>query len=135
MKGGSSQNIVTFTLRSVPLPDRILLFIQQNLVTLRSLLQERRSTDGSSSDGGSSTIVEADRPGVQGDIAHVPSVKPGQFWAALQEKCAEAGSEWADIVDRIWAFGPQGAGGCLLIDARKGAIPTSYVTFMTVLVA
>lgn len=125
MKGASSQNIVTFTLRSAPLPDNILLFIQQNLATLRLLLQERNSTVRDTSDGDSNAIVEGDRPEVQGDLVHVPSVKPEQFWAALEEKCTEAGGEWVEIVDRIWAFGPQGAGGCLLIDARKDVIPTS----------
>ena len=130
MKGGSSQNIVTFTLRSAPLPDSILLFIQQNLEALRSLLQERKSTDRGTSDGNSSAVIEADRPEVQGIVGHVPSVKPEQFWVALKEKCTEAGNEWVDIVDRIWAFGPQGAGGCLLIDARKDVVPTSYVTCM-----
>lgn len=125
MKGGSSQNIITFTLRSTPLPDIILLFIQQNLAALRLLLQERRPV----SDG--NAVIEEDRPEVQGNLAHAPSVKPEQFWVTLKEKCSEAGGEWADIVDRIWAFGPQGAGSCLLIDARKDVVPTSCVTFMT----
>lgn len=129
MKGASSQNIVTFTLRSAPLPDSILHFIQQNLATLRSLMQERKSTDPGISDGDSNTVVEGDRPEVQGDLVHVPSVKPEEFWITLKEKCIEAGGEWVDIVDRIWAFGPQGAGGCLLIDARTDPVPTSCVTF------
>ncbi|KAH0832197.1 hypothetical protein J3R83DRAFT_13116 [Lanmaoa asiatica] len=125
MKGGSSQNIVTFTLRSAPLPDSILLFIQQNLATLRLLLQERKSTDRGTSGGDSNTVIDGDHPGMQGNLVHVPSVKPEQFWVALKEKCLEAGGEWADIVDRIWAFGPHGTGDCLLIDARKDIIPIS----------
>ena len=124
MKGGSSHNIVTFTLRSAPLPDSILLFIQQNLVTLRLLLQERMATDRDSN-----AVIEGDRPEVQGILVHTPSVKPEQFWVALKEKCDEAGGEWVDIVDRIWAFGPQGAGGCLLVDARQDLVPTSCVAF------
>lgn len=128
MKGGSSHNIVTFTLRSAPLPDSILLFIQQNLATLRSLLQERMATDRGISDGDDNVVIEGVRPEVQGILVHAPSVKPEQFWIALKEKCTEAGGDWADIDDRIWAFGPQGAGGCLLIDARKDLIPTSCVT-------
>lgn len=130
VKGGSSQNIVTFTLRSAPLPDSILLFIQQNVAALRPLLQERKSTDRNISDGDSNTVTEADRPEMQGSLVQVPSVKPEQFWVALREKCTEAGGEWVNIVDRIWAFGPQGAGSCLLIDARKDVIPTSCVTLI-----
>ncbi|KAF8440895.1 P-loop containing nucleoside triphosphate hydrolase protein [Boletus edulis BED1] len=123
MKGSSSQNILTFTLRSAPLPDSILLFIQQNLATLRLLLHERKATDRGTSDGNS--VIDGDHPEVLGNLVHVPSVKPEQFWVAMKEKCTEAGGEWVDIVDRIWAFGPQGAGGCLLIDARNDVIPTS----------
>lgn len=130
IKGGSSQNIVTFTLRSTPLPDSIHLFIQRNLSTIRSLLQERKSTDRNTSDGDSNAVTEADHPEMQGNLVHVPSVKPEQFWVALKEKCTEAGGEWVNIDDRIWAFGPQGAGECLLIDARKDVVPTSYVSFM-----
>ncbi|KAI9568395.1 P-loop containing nucleoside triphosphate hydrolase protein [Boletus coccyginus] len=125
VNGSSSQNIVNFILRSAPLPDSIFHFIQQNLATLRSLLQERNFTDRGITDGGNNTVIEDDHPEVQGNLVQVPSVKPEQFWVALQEKCTEAGGEWIDIVDRIWAFGPQGAGGCLLIDARKDLIPTS----------
>ncbi|KAF7768579.1 hypothetical protein Agabi119p4_7822 [Agaricus bisporus var. burnettii] len=54
-----------------------------------------------------------------------PSVKPEQFWDALQDKCKEVGGEWEGITDKVWAFGPQRAGGCLLIDARKPKTLTS----------
>lgn len=125
MKGGSAQNVVTFTLRSAPLPHSILLFIQQNLATLRSLLQERKSTDRGTSDGDGNAVIEGEGPEVQGNLVQVPSVKPEQFWDALKEKCTEAGGDWVGITDKIWAFGPQGAGSCLLIDARKDVPPTS----------
>jgi len=47
----------------------------------------------------------------------------------LEEVCKKAGGDWdKGIVDRIWAFGPLKAGGCLLIDARKNVkTPRSYV--------
>ncbi|KIJ59473.1 hypothetical protein HYDPIDRAFT_183983 [Hydnomerulius pinastri MD-312] len=125
IKGASPQNLVTFTLRSAPIPDGILLFIQQNLTALRALLQERRSNEGDISDGGSYTATEGERPEMQGDVVYTPSVRPEQFWGALEEKCKEVGGEWADIVDKIWAFGPQSAGSCLLIDARKEEVPLS----------
>ncbi|KAF9236515.1 P-loop containing nucleoside triphosphate hydrolase protein [Melanogaster broomeanus] len=112
IKGASPHNLVTFTLRSAPLPEGILLFIQRNITTLRALLQERNASDQG-------------RHEMQGDVLHTPSVTPEQFWDAFEENCKEAGGEWSDIVDRIWAFGPQSAGGCLLIDARKDAAPLS----------
>ena len=47
-------------------------------------------------------------------------MKMEEFWTSLAEKCKAAGGEWADIVENIWAFGPQRMGTCLLIDARSG---------------
>lgn len=35
------------------------------------------------------------------------------------------GGEWADVVDRVWAFGPQRVGSCMLIDSRPGVTSTS----------
>jgi len=77
--------------------------------------------DSTRSDNATSEDVEdeAEKAATTGDILRVPTVHPGQFWDALQAKCEEAGSEWAGIVDNIWALGPQGVGECLLIDSRK----------------
>jgi len=126
VRGTSTQNSVSFTIRAVPLPATIHEFVLQNLTTLRILLQEHRA-DGPS--GGSST-PELERGGMQGDVVHTPSVKPEQFWDALEAKCKEAGSEWLDVGERIWAFGPHSAGGCLLIDARNDTVPISYVALI-----
>ena len=121
IRGASSQNSVSFTIRTVPLPEIIHEFILQNLTTISDLLQDHRADDAG---GGTS---ELERGGVQGDVVQTPSVKPEQFWAALEAKCKEAGSEWLGVGERIWAFGPHNAGGCLLIDARKDTVPRSYV--------
>ncbi|KIK78164.1 hypothetical protein PAXRUDRAFT_17032 [Paxillus rubicundulus Ve08.2h10] len=122
IKGASYQNLVAFTLRSVPLPENILLFIQHNLTALRASLQERRS---GVCNGIGNFAIEAERHEMRGDMLHIPSVRPEQFWDALEEKCKEAGGEWSDIVDSIWGFGPQSAGSCLLIDSRKDVAPLS----------
>ena len=64
-----------------------------------------------------------------GETFRKPTVRPDRFWSALEDICAKAGGDWdKTIVDRIWAFGPHKAGGCLLIDARKNIkSPNSYV--------
>lgn len=64
-----------------------------------------------------------------GETFRKSSVRPDQFWTALEEVCKQAGGDWdKSVVDKIWAFGPHKAGGCLLIDARKDAkTPNSYV--------
>jgi len=110
IKGTSSQNIVSFTIRASPIPVLLLDFLLDNARMLDKLLHDRQ--DGKSDEDGE-RIDKCD------DILRKPSAKPEQFWDALRDKCKEVGGEWADNHNRIWAFGPQGAGSCLLIDARK----------------
>ncbi|KAH7910847.1 P-loop containing nucleoside triphosphate hydrolase protein [Hygrophoropsis aurantiaca] len=124
IKGASSQNMVTFTIRAVPLPEGILRFILQNLTTLR-ILQQGRQTNKASANVEADVPIEGDQIGTQGDIELTPSVKPEQFWDVLQETCKSEGGEWSGITEKIWAFGPQGAGGCMLIDARKNTTSIS----------
>lgn len=124
IKGASMQNLVTFSIRSAPVPDVILQFLLHNLTTLRALQQDGhtdRDTFGSSID----IVSESELVRVQGDVLHTPSVRADQFWNALEEKCNEAGGEWVNISDRIWSFGPRHAGSCVLIDYRKDTTPLS----------
>ena len=114
--GASFQNLVTFTIRAVPLPDVIADFLRSNLVVIKRLLANWTRSDSTPSE---EVEDEAEKAATTGDILRVPTVHPGQFWNALQAKCDEAGPEWVGIVDNIWALGPQGAGECLLIDSRK----------------
>ena len=114
--GASFQNLVTFTIRAVPLPDVIADFLRSNLIIIKRLLADWTRSDNTLSE---EVEDEAERAATTGDILRVPTVHPGQFWDTLQAKCDEAGPEWAGIVDNIWALGPQGAGKCLLIDSRK----------------
>ncbi|KAJ7205916.1 translation elongation factor 2 [Mycena haematopus] len=116
IQGASSQSIVTFTIRASPLPRIILDFVLDNLGTLKILQHERRG-------GADSDDVDAegdlDSSAIDGNIMRKPNVKPEQFWDALRDKCREAGGEWTDISEHIWAFGPQNAGGCILVDSRN----------------
>lgn len=110
IRGASIHGILNFTIRASPLPQVILEFILENIVTIKKLQVDQQDHS-----------QDEDEEGVDmyGDIVRKPTVKPAQFWDALRLKCGEAGGEWEGIVDKIWAFGPQKAGGCLLIDARK----------------
>jgi ribosome assembly protein 1 len=124
IKSASTQNLVTFSIRSAPVPDVILQFLLHNLTTLRALQQDGhtdKNTPGSSID----IVSESELVGVQDDVLHTPSVRADQFWNALEEKCNEAGGEWVNISDKIWSFGPRHAGSCILIDYRKDTTPLS----------
>ncbi|KAJ6509004.1 translation elongation factor 2 [Mycena sanguinolenta] len=115
IKGVSSQSIVTFTIRASPLPRIILDFVLNNLATLKILQHDRKGADSDDVDAEG----DLDSSTIDGNIMRQPTVKPEQFWDALREKCQEAGGEWTDITDRVWAFGPQNAGGCILVDSRN----------------
>lgn len=124
IKGASTQNLVTFSIRSAPVPDVILQFLLHNITTLRALQQDGQingDAPGSSMD----IVSESELVGVQGDVLYTPSVRADQFWDALEDKCNEAGGEWVNVIDRIWSFGPRHAGGCVLIDCRKDTTPLS----------
>jgi len=114
--GASFQNLVTFTIRAVPLPGAIADFLRSNLSVIKRLIADSTRSDNATSE---EVEDEAEKAATTGDIPRVPTVHPGQFWDALQDKCKEAGPEWAGIVDNVWALGPQGVGECLLIDSRK----------------
>jgi len=111
--GSSFQNLVTFTIRAIPLPEPVTDFLRSNLTIVKRLLADRTHSLGESS------VEEADEAATIGDILRIPTVHPDQFWDAFQAKCEEGGPDWAGIADNIWAMGPQAAGECLLIDSRK----------------
>ncbi|TFK74756.1 P-loop containing nucleoside triphosphate hydrolase protein [Pluteus cervinus] len=135
VRGSSSHNIVKFEIRAVPLPSETTHFILENSEILRKLQQrERRRHVNNAAEQGKEVKEEDVGEGeeqevnddIYGDVVRKPTVKPEQFWEALQGKLKEAGGDWAAVsVDKIWAFGPQKAGGCLLIDARKDGVVNS----------
>lgn len=130
--GTAAQNLAKFTIRAAPLPAVILEFLLDNLAILRRMQQERKAgeADGELLVGDDETHADEDYD-VQGEYIKKPTIKAEQFWPALHEKCKEVGGEWGDVVDRIWAFGPQRMGTCLLIDARSGQ-PNSQVLSFTI---
>ena len=143
--GSSGHSVVKFIIRAAPLPSEILSFLQDNLLVLRKLQQEKKireqsqsseATEGESEhdQGGSSDQSQEDdddkfdmEEGVSmyGDVYRKPTVRPEDFWSGLDSVCKKAGSDWKDVADKVWAFGPQSAGGCILIDAREGVLPNS----------
>ncbi|KAG7442999.1 P-loop containing nucleoside triphosphate hydrolase protein [Guyanagaster necrorhizus] len=115
MKGASSQGIATFSIRACPLPKAILEFILDNLLILKNLERDRRSGDSATS----LEELDQDFVDVNGEIFRKPTVKTDQFWPTLNDILGKVGGEWGNVLDRIWTFGPQRVGACMLIDARK----------------
>lgn len=119
IRSAAAHNMINFTIRATPLPKPIFEFLRDNLVLLRRMQQEnsREETEHDESE-------DTDEVDLQGEVLKRPTVKAEEFWSTLEEKCKDAGPEWADVPERVWAFGPQKAGSCLLVDSRSGS-PTS----------
>lgn len=134
VNGSSTQGLVKFSIRATPLPKSLLEFVLDNASVLRRLQRERKNVLGGPGEDASQDKEDdygADREHSHDDSGETfrrPTVRPEQFWTALEEVCKKAGGDWEKgIVDRIWAFGPHRAGGCLLVDARKSVkTPNSY---------
>jgi ribosome assembly protein 1 len=124
VRGAGLHDLVKFTIRATPLPQAIFEFIFENLSTLKLLHQDQKSKESTEND-----LVDSEDEGEDssGGAARKATASPTVFWLALEEKCKASGGEWEDITDRIWAFGPQRAGGCVLIDSRKTSTPHSLV--------
>lgn len=129
VNGSSVHSVAKFSIRAAPLPEVILSFLRDNLLILKKLQRERKlqelSSDLANIENGQLEKDEDDvdfEEGVSmyGDVYRKPTVRLEQFWSKLDQLCKAAGTEWKDLADKVWAFGPQSAGGCVLVDAREG---------------
>ncbi|EMD39993.1 hypothetical protein CERSUDRAFT_63510 [Gelatoporia subvermispora B] len=116
MHGSVTNNAVKFTIRATPLPDVIKEFLRDNLALLRRMeLEQKTDKLGSGDEEAADLEEEFDK---LGELLKKPTVKPEEFWTTLAAKFKETGGEWTDVVNQIWAFGPQRAGTCILVDSR-----------------
>lgn len=131
--GVSALGAVKFTIRAAPLPATILTFLQDNLVVLKRLLREGKMTDqehaAAEADSAQEGIKEKegekdeefdDSAVVYGEVPRKPTTRVENFWADFEAVCKAAGSEWVNVARNAWAFGPQAAGTCVLVDNREG---------------
>ncbi|KAI4519104.1 P-loop containing nucleoside triphosphate hydrolase protein [Schizophyllum commune Loenen D] len=123
IRGSSAHDVVTFTIRAAPLPRPILDFVQDNISVIKKMDFKAESAGGQQESGQGTAEADAEleldvEVDVQGEVARKATVRPEQFWDALKELCTKVGGEWASMPERLWAFGPQRAGGCVLVDTR-----------------
>ncbi|KAH8104488.1 translation elongation factor 2 [Cristinia sonorae] len=119
--GAAVRDLAKFSLRAVPLPQELLQFLQDNLVTLRQI--ERDTDAGSKANDERASAANDDdteeEVDLQGELMKHPTVRPEEFWHALAKVCEKAGSDWVNVQRKLIAFGPQKrAGTCLLLDGR-----------------
>ncbi|OJT13621.1 Ribosome assembly protein 1 [Trametes pubescens] len=121
--GAAAHDLAKFTIRAAPLHPSIHEFLLDNLAILRRMQQERKAGEAELT-AEEEDVLADESYDMQGDYIKKPTVKTEEFWPELQTRCRKAGGEWADLAEKVWAFGPQRMGSCVLVDARQG-VPNS----------
>ncbi|KAG9010191.1 Cytoplasmic GTPase/eEF2-like protein (ribosomal biogenesis) [Tulasnella sp. JGI-2019a] len=123
--GSISQNLVTFTIRAVPLPQTVTDFLLSNVSILKRLHREGHVY---SQTGGKIHATPTEEYLIENtandEIVRQTTVKPEEFFEALEKLFKEAGGDWVDVADKVWAFGPHRVGPNVLVD-RMGGTSTS----------
>ena len=108
IRGAAAHNLLNFTIRAVPLPQPIFDFVRENLVLLRRMQQERKSSEDDQestrvdqTDGVEHEEEDADEMDLQGEVLKRPTVRAEEFWNVFEEKCKGLGAEWADVPEQI----------------------------------
>lgn len=110
--GSLFNGLVTYTIRAVPLPEKIFEFLQANMSTIANMLTQNQSEDGG-------VTIDEDRDASDGashETGQVRVLTSEQFWNELESLFAKAGLDWSGAADRIWTFGPKRIGPNLLLD-------------------
>lgn len=108
--GSSVASLVNVTIRTALLPPKIVEFLQSQTNTIANLMVER---DASREE---ETRIEGVPNASEGNV-HV--LGPKEFWIKLEELFKQAGGEWQDVAESIWAFGPKRVGPNMLIDRTQ----------------
>ena len=121
--GTTTSKQITVRLRVRPLPDAVTEFLLKNAGTIRRLYSEKKEQE----EGKTGTTADADNVGEHAEADEIPAADVGMlslldFREKLRSVFAKSkGQEhvWADVVEKIAAFGPRRTGPNLLIDATQ----------------
>ena len=131
--GVTTSKQITVRLRVRPLPDVVTEFLLKNAGAIRRLYSEKKEQE----EGKGGITADVDNAEVQFEADEIPAADTGMlslldFREKLRSTLAEAkGQEhiWADVVEKIVAFGPRRTGPNMLIDAtQKGTCDRLWVT-------
>lgn len=119
IRGSSAHSVVTYTLRAVPIPPEIVVFIHDHTDTIRRINDEKKAIDAVQEVRSEELEDEEDLFGQEHFDGNSLSIKkPEDFWEGLRRLCEKHEKEWKNVAERIWAFGPHSIGTCMLIDCR-----------------
>lgn len=121
--GVTTSKQITVRLRVRPLPDAVTEFLLKNSGAIRRLYSERKEQE----EAKDLKTIDGEDPEEQAEADEIPAADTGMlsvldFREKLRSAFAqEKGQEhaWADVVEKITAFGPRRTGPNLLIDATQ----------------
>jgi ribosome assembly protein 1 len=126
--GETASKHVSVRLRVRPLPPSVTEFLSKNAGAIKRLYAERRAEEeGRTEENMHPEITSSEDDGMQEaeqrEMGHTLSLV--DFKKQLQAAFAEAKGQkeiWADVIEKITAFGPRRIGPNILIDATKDSI-------------
>jgi ribosome assembly protein 1 len=126
--GETASKHVSVRLRVRPLPPSVTEFLSKNAGAIKRLYAERRAEEeGRTDENMHPEITSSEDDGMQEaeqrEMGHTLSL--ADFKKQLQDAFAAAKGQkeiWADVIEKITAFGPRRIGPNILIDATKDSI-------------
>ena len=121
--GVTTSKQITVRLRVKPLPDAVTEFLLKNAGAIRRLYSERKKQEESKK----GTAADNENIDEQAEVDEIQVADTGllsllDFREKLRSTFADVkgqGHDWADVVEKIAAFGPRRTGPNLLIDATQ----------------
>ncbi|WVR07229.1 hypothetical protein IAU60_004270 [Kwoniella sp. DSM 27419] len=111
--GSVLNGLVSFTVRAMPLPPKIIDFLLSQTSTIRSMLVQKREQANEDEENQEERDA-GEGTGTSQDQSKVLSAE--QFWIQLEKLCNSSGPDWAGAADRLWSFGPKRMGANILLD-------------------
>lgn len=123
--GSLLNGLVTFTLRAVPLPPKLVDFLLAHTSSIAAMQTQQSDAVPTEEE------LQEEREAGEGLGEQGRALSSGEFWAEFEEVCGGVGGEWVGASERVWAFGPRRVGGCLLLDpAGKGSLRCDLATLI-----
>jgi len=121
---GTSQSLIRYTVRTVPLPQPLVALLTSNVALLQRLVREGDGSDKPSDNDQDETAAdqldkEEEAEAADGEaLVNASLMRSEDFHEALKKTFAEVGGEWKDLYESVWMFGPHGSGSNILLDRR-----------------
>ncbi|PWN42935.1 putative Tef2-translation elongation factor 2-putative [Ceraceosorus guamensis] len=115
MQGSLSGGAVTYSIRAVPLPEKVTDFLIANARTIRQLVSTDRRHGATNA--GRETVETIAGSNASEVEAASREVRPQNFWSELIKLLDSCGPQWRGVVDQIWSLGPRRVGPNLLVDS------------------